>query len=405
MAADFRRQPRLMFAKSVASLALALACALAAASPAYAADPYELNVILPLTGGGTFVGQEESGALMALQDSVNKSGGIKGRPLKFVLSDDQTSPQVALQIANGLIAKHVPIILGSSLVAACSAIAPLAKDGPLVYCMSPGYHPEDGSYVFSSNVSTRDLTTATIRWLRERGLKTIALFTSTDASGQDAEKSFQTTFALPENRDIKLVDSEHFNPTDVSVSAQMVKVKAADPQVLIAWTSGTPLGTLLRGANEAGISVPILTTTANATYAQMSQYASFLPKDLLFPGIASLAQNAVKDGATLKAIDVYTKALAANKLRPTYLATTAWDPALILVEALRKIGPDATAQQVRTYISGLKGFVGVNGPYDFAKNPQRGLGLDAAYVVRWDAAKASWVGESGAAGSPLRGSK
>ncbi len=382
-----------------------LACVVLGTGQAFAADPYEINVILPLTGGGTFVGQEESGALMALQDSVNKTGGIKGRPLKFVLSDDQTSPQVALQLANGLIAKHVPIILGSSLVAACSAIAPLAKDGPLVYCMSPGYHPDDGTFVFSSNVSTRDLTTATIRWLRERGLHSIALFTSTDASGQDAEKSFQATFALPENRDIKLVDSEHFNPTDVSVSAQMAKVKSANPQVLIAWSSGTPVGTLLRGANEAGIDAPILTTTANATYAQMRQYASFLPKDLLFPGIASLAQNVVTDSATLKAIDSYTKALAADKLRPTYLATTAWDPAMILVAALRKIGPDATPQQLRTYISGLKNFVGVNGPYDFVKYPQRGLGLEAAYVVRWDAAKGSWVGESGPAGAPLRSSR
>jgi len=48
---------------------------------------------------------------------------------------------------------------------------------------------------------------------------------------------------------------------------------------------------------------------------------------------------------------------------------------MILVAALRKIGPDATPQQLRTYISGLKNFVGVNGPYDFVKYPQRGLGL------------------------------
>jgi branched-chain amino acid transport system substrate-binding protein len=397
-------QPRLMMRSTIALFALA-ASLIAGAGPACATDPYELNVILSLTGSGAFVGQDEAGALTALQDTVNKTGGLKGRPLKFVLSDDQTSPQVALQIANGLIAKHVPIILGSSLTATCSAIAPAAKDGPFVYCMSPGYHPEDGSYVFSSNVSTRDLSTAVIRWLREQNLRSIALFTSTDASGQDAEKSFQATFALPENHDIKLVDSEHFNPTDVAVSAQMAKIKATNPQVLIAWASGTPVGTLLRGANEAGITTPILTTTANATYTQMRQYASFLPKDLLFPGIASLAKNVVTDGATIRAIAEYTKALAADHLRPTYLATTAWDPALILVDALRKLGPDATPQELRTYIGSLKGFVGVNGPYDFAKYPQRGLGIDAAYVVRWDSTNDSWVGESGAAGAPLHGTK
>ncbi|HLJ18545.1 MAG TPA: ABC transporter substrate-binding protein, partial [Stellaceae bacterium] len=92
---------------------------------ACAADPYDIHVILPLTGGGSFVGKGQQDSLQALEASVNKGGGIQGRPLHLVFHDDQTSPQIAVQLATGLIAQKPAVILGSSLVAMCNAMAPL----------------------------------------------------------------------------------------------------------------------------------------------------------------------------------------------------------------------------------------------------------------------------------------
>jgi len=51
MAACFRGQPRVRLSKAFASI---LACVVLGTGQAFAADPYEINVILPLTGGGTF---------------------------------------------------------------------------------------------------------------------------------------------------------------------------------------------------------------------------------------------------------------------------------------------------------------------------------------------------------------
>jgi branched-chain amino acid transport system substrate-binding protein len=111
------------------ALPLVLALALGAPGPARAADTFDINVILPLTGGGAFVGNGHRESLSTLAEVVNKEGGIRGKPVRFVLHDDQTNPQVAVQLATDILAEKPAVILGSGLVAMCRAIAPLMKDG------------------------------------------------------------------------------------------------------------------------------------------------------------------------------------------------------------------------------------------------------------------------------------
>src|SRR6185437_9026225 len=127
-----------------------------------------------------------------------------------------------------------------NLVAMCNAVTPLVKSGPVMYCLSPGIHPPAGSFAFTSSVSTIDLSRALLRYFRGRGWTRIALMTSTDASGQDAERGIDGNLALPENKGVKVVAREHFNTTDVSVAAQIENIKAAKPQAFIAWSTGAP---------------------------------------------------------------------------------------------------------------------------------------------------------------------
>ncbi len=75
--------------------------------------PYEVYAILSLTGSAAFLGTKEQQALAILEGVVNKGGGIGGRPVRFVVQDDTSNPQTGVQIANALIAKNVPAIIGS----------------------------------------------------------------------------------------------------------------------------------------------------------------------------------------------------------------------------------------------------------------------------------------------------
>ncbi len=385
---------------AAATLAFALCTPFAGAA---AAESYEINVILPQTGGASFLGKAEQHALGLVQKTVNASGGIHGKQLQFKFYDDQSSPQTAVQMANQVLATKPSVLIGPAIVAMCNAVAPLVKDGPVMYCMSPGIHPPAGSYVFTSSVSTHDLENALIRYFRMKGWTRIALITSTDASGQDAERGVDEVLKLPENKDVKLVERVHFNPTDVSVAAQIERVKAAKPQAFIAWSTGAPIATIFKGIVQAGLDVPVATTDGNMTYAQMKQYASFLPKQLYFPSAAWAAHGPGIEvpAAVQKAQDEFYAAYKAEGAAPDAAANHGWGPAMTVIDALRKLPPNATAAQVREYLAGQTSYAGINGVYDFKKVPQRGLSVENAIVTRWDAAQQRWEPVSKATGVPL----
>ena len=68
----------------------------ARAADAPAGAPVNINVVLPLTGGGSFLAQQEQASLQRAEGVIAASGGIAGRPVKFIFHDDQSSPQVAV---------------------------------------------------------------------------------------------------------------------------------------------------------------------------------------------------------------------------------------------------------------------------------------------------------------------
>ena len=267
------------------------------------------------------------------------------------------------------------------------------RDGPLVYCFSPGLHPERGSYAFSSSVGTEDVGRAQVLFLTLKGITRTAMISSTDASGQDGERGFLDTIKRPEYSKLQLIQPAHYNPSDLSVAAQLEQIKAAQPQFLVVQTTGTPLATVLKGMVQVGLDVPVITGYGNMTNAQMNDYAGFLPKELYFAnGIWPYYSGRPKlapaiEAAQKRMYDAYATAGSS----PDVAATLAWDPMMIVVDALRKLGPAATPTQLRDYLENIKGYAGVNGIYDFGAVPQRGLAVENVEVTRWDPARKSWI--------------
>jgi branched-chain amino acid transport system substrate-binding protein len=385
------------------AVAVAACASLLGQTPTRAADPYKINVILPLTGGAAFLGKGEQQALQLLQASVNKEGGINGQPLEFVFHDDQTNPQTTVQIANAILPDKPAVMFGSSIVAMCSAIAPLLKEGPVDYCLSPGVHPAPGSYQYSTSTDTHALIETLVRYFRSTGKTKIAFMTSTDASGQDAERGFDEVLKLPENAGVQVVERQRFNPKDVSVSAQIERIKAANPQALIAWSTGAPIATVFKAVLQAGLDVPFGTTNGNQTYAQMDQYKSFLPKELYIPTSLFLPHEGLfkLDPKVEEEQKKFHAAFKTANLKLDNMAALAWDPANLVIEALRKLGTKATASQIKTYIDSQTHLAGVNGIYDFKSDPQRGLTVKNALVTRWDPGADTWVVVSQPTGTPL----
>jgi len=389
------------FALAASLATIPLAGRAAAPSTSSGQAPFEINVIISMTGSAAFLGKSQSAALNILQTQVNRAGGINGRPIAFAIADDESNPQVGVQLMNAVIAKKAQVVIGSSIVAVCNAMAPLAAaNGPVDYCLSPGVHPPAGSYIFSALPSTDDAFVASAAYFRAQGWRKIALITSSDATGQDAERGIGAVFT-PQNG-LELVAREHFNITDVSVAAQIAHIKSSGAQAIIAWSTGTPIATILRGIQDAGIDLPIEVSNGNVTFAQMHAYAGFMPKDLLFATTAPIAPDQLPGGPVRRKAYDFINAFQATGIRPDTGYVAAWDPGVLVVEAYKKLGLGATAAQIRDYVAGLRGWVGILGQYDLRAIPQRGVGPNNVIMVRWDPAKDNFVAVSKFGGEPVK---
>jgi branched-chain amino acid transport system substrate-binding protein len=391
----------------IRSLVFALALALSALSlggPARAADPYEMYAILSLTGPLALIGGDEQISLRILEGVVNKSGGIGGRPVHFNIADDQSQPALAVQLANGIIAKGVPILLGPTYAASCLAVAPLIRaNGPLTYCYAPAIHPAPGGYLFSSSISSYDQVTAMLAFAQSKGWKRVAVMSTTDATGIDGESQLMLAAGLPRFSGMKVLGIEHYAVQDVSTSAQAARIKAEDPDVVILTPVGTATGTALRSLKDAGLDkTPVITNFGNLIHAELNGFASFVPENMYLTGPRFVMHDVSRPGPVRDAQLTFYKAFAAQGIDPDVAHNLSWDPTLIVIDALRHLGTNATAKQILDYLEPLHNFAGTNGIFDYRDGSQRGIGLSSVAVVKWDPAKKNWFVVSEIGGKAIK---
>jgi branched-chain amino acid transport system substrate-binding protein len=373
-------------------LATALILAALAAWPASstAQSTVNIDVLLPLTGPTAFAGTAQQAAARVYEATINKTGGIHGTPLHFEFHDDQSNPAIAVQLVNEVLAKHPIAILGPSVTATCAAVAPLFVNGPVNFCFSPAILPPHGGNVFASSVTLHDSEMAMFNRAKKMGFKRFAQIAATDASGQLALQNIKEWQAAPANKDVQVVAVEAFAPNDLSVAAQVAKIKAANPDIIYLNAIGTAFGTALRELNNAGLSnVVMVTTPANGSVTQLATYRAFLPKTLLTVGMPYQGKitNPAMNAAAAEFLDGIRD--AGVKFDP--MQAYAWDPIKITISALRSLPAGATAAQLHNYLENLHDFAGLWGVYDFRTGDQHGIdGRDTIYIY-YDDAHGTWA--------------
>src|SRR3974377_746232 len=75
-----------------AIVACALFFALFLPATLAAAEPIRVGMTMALTGGVAPIGKQVLTALQIWRDDVNAKGGLLGRPVEFVVYDDQSNP-------------------------------------------------------------------------------------------------------------------------------------------------------------------------------------------------------------------------------------------------------------------------------------------------------------------------
>lgn len=369
-----------------------------------ATTPYIIPVIIPITGPASSLGSLAATSFKIFEEYANAHGGLRGQPIHFDIHDDTSQPAVAVQLFQRALVSHPAVVIGPSPTQTCNALAALAeKNGPVLYCTTPGTLPPRGSYVFCSAMALPQFDRGIIRYMRLRGYKKLAIISSTDGSGQANDAATRDVLALPESKDLQVVTWEHINPADISATAQATHIKNSGAQGIIAWVAGPTFGTVLRALRDVGVDLPLTPNGANVNPDIMMQFNDLLPSEMPLAGFPYLAPDAIKNTALSKPVsDMLAAYRAAGEKVSAGGTGYVWDTASIVLAGLRKIGPAATAEQLRDYILSVRNFAGIDGVYDFTALPdQHGLSDNNVVMVGWDSKTKDWYPLSKLGSIPL----
>jgi branched-chain amino acid transport system substrate-binding protein len=123
--------------------------------------PVELGNISSLTGPGTF--PEAAKAAAAVFDRLNSCGGVRGRPVRLNVEDDQGDPATAAQVARRLVEqKRVVALVGSASLLDCAVNAAYYAEQKIDSIQGTGVDPVCFGSPNISPVNTGPFTGVTV---------------------------------------------------------------------------------------------------------------------------------------------------------------------------------------------------------------------------------------------------
>ncbi len=240
--------------------ALALAVGAGSAGAAEAAgEPIYLGVSGPLTGPNAQYGaQWKQGFDLAL-DQINGSGGIKGRPLRYLFEDTQSDPKQTVAVAQKFIAdKRIVAELGDFSSPASMAASPIYQRAGLLQFGFTNSHPDftkTGDFIWSNSVSQAEEQPLNAAFAVKRlGFKRIAvLHLNTDWGRTSKDHLVAAAKALG----AEVVATEGYLPEEKDFRSTLVRVRDAKPDSLFLVSYYADAALLVRQARQTGLTVPV----------------------------------------------------------------------------------------------------------------------------------------------------
>jgi branched-chain amino acid transport system substrate-binding protein len=344
--------------RNVASIAACLMLGVVLASRpdvARAEDGVTNDTILigaygPITGPAAYVGLGgRDGAELALQE-INDAGGIHGRKLKLVFEDDAFSPSKALAAVKKLAEQDkVFMVLGVSASNPTVGTVDYLKEAKVPQYVSVASapivtHPFD-RYVF------RGSTTEAARWgevysefLAQFLLtKRIAVLSGADEFAKNEADAIERW--LDKWYGIKSLVRLEYKVGDKDFTPQLLKIKEANPEVIVINGLVNEGAIILRQARELGLRQPIfgsasmvdnglIATAGYATEGFMGGWLLPVFLDSQHPDMLKFRQAWEKRYPN------------APKGRPNIFDLMAYGDAYVVAEGLRRAGPELTREKL-----------------------------------------------------------
>ena len=373
-----------------AMLALLLSTlALLWGSPAaQAQDAYKIGAVFSITGPGSSLGIPERDTALMLEASINAKGGIKGpdgklHPLKIVIYDDASDETKAVLAAKKLIDEDkVTAIVGTTLSGTSLAILDTVQKAevPLVSCAAAIKIVEpvaERKWVFKTPQSDFLIVSVLVDYLKAKGLTKVGWLNVDYAFGQLGWIEFEKA---AQKAGLTIVANEKFGQKDVDMTAQLTRVKAANPQAVVIWSIPPSASVATKNYADLGMTMPMFQShgIGNKAFIQLAGPAS---NGVVFPAGKLLVAEQLPDADAQKAVLLaYAHEFEAKYGPRNTFGGHGWDAVQLVTKALEKAGNDRAG--VRTAIEGTRNFVGITGVFDFSPLDHNGLDRRAATMIQ-----------------------
>ncbi len=332
-------------------------------------DPIKLGVIAPLSGGGTSYGIGiKQGAEMAV-DEINQAGGIKGRQIKLTVVDDASDPAQSVTAMQRLVEQEkVDVIVGgwgsSQVLAHQGTVEKAGVPYIIVGATNPKITREGNKWSFrviqTDAIQAVEIANAAVNKLN---LKKIAVIFDSNDYGTGNKDVFVKRL---QELGMQPVAQESYKTNDKDFTAQLSKIKEANPDGLAVFGTIPAAPSIMTQARNLGITARFLGTGGLANEQLMGLGGKAVEGTVL---TTYYHEDTDKDAGDWGKRYSEKYASSTTPPRPVLAAWEYRTIKQILVPVLNEAGTDK--EKIRTALESFKGNVfGVADPVSFDKTHQ-----------------------------------
>jgi branched-chain amino acid transport system substrate-binding protein len=364
--------------KRTRAVAIAAVAAIAIA-PSLAHAQIKVGITLSATGPAASLGIPQKNSVALLPKSIG------GKSVDYIVLDDGTDVTTAVKNMRKLITEDdVDVILGSSVTPNSLAMVDVASElqTPMISMAASAkiVEPVDAkhAWVFKTPQNDALMASAIADHMAASGIKTVGFIGFSDAYGQGWYAEFSKA---AEARGLKIVVNESFARTDTSVTGQVLKLMAANPDAILIAGAGTPAALPQKALKERGYKGKYYQThgVANADFLRVCGAdcnGTILPAGPILVAAQLPDSNASKAPA-LKYVNEY-EALYGPGSVATFGAHL-YDAGLLLQKAIPEAlktaqpGTPAFRKALRDALEALTNVPGTHGVFTMTKTDHAGL--------------------------------
>ncbi|MCS7203021.1 MAG: ABC transporter substrate-binding protein [Thermodesulfovibrio sp.] len=347
-------------------------------------EPYKIGAIFSVTGAASFLGEPEKNTVLMLVEQINKAGGIKGHPIEVIVEDSKSDETQAVLAAKKLIEKDkVLAIIGPSTTGESMAIIPIVTEAkvPMISCAAGAsitLPVKERYWIFKTPQYDTSAVEAIYTYMKKKGIKKVGIITISTAFGDSGRKAL---LELAPKFGIQVVADERYGPKDTDMTAQLAKIKASGAEAVINWSVGPGQVIVTKNWYDLKMGIPLYQSHGWGSKRNI-ELAGKAAEGVIAPLGRIVVWDKLPDTHPQKPIlkKYVTDYMARYKSEPGTFGGHAYDALMMVVEALKNVGPDR--KKIRDYIeTKIKKWPGTGGIFNMSPEDHCGLDMTSFEMV------------------------